>query len=111
MTSTSQFSLTWAGAAGLAAINTADSVDGTEDEVTESAYGVTRGVVIVGCLVPGLIGLLGGGAMVAIGAIRYNKYKQWQRDNGFALNNGTVIAPRVSSTQHRTSTYGVSLRF
>ena len=102
--------LTAWGAIGLASVNAADDASG--GAVDDSGVGgAGRGLIIGGCLVPGIIGLLGGGALVAVGAIRLNKYNQWKQNAGYTLKSGAVLAPTVAMTQARTGTYGMSLRF
>ncbi len=102
--------LTAWGAIGLAGVNAADDASG--GAVDDSGVGgASRGLIIGGCLVPGIIGLLGGGALVAVGAIRLNKYNQWKQNSGYTLKSGAVLAPTVAMTQARTGTYGMSLRF
>jgi hypothetical protein len=101
--------LTAWGAIGLAGLSAADNaVDSGADD---AAVGAGKGLIIGACLVPGIIGLLGGGALVAVGVIRLKKYNEWKTNAGYTLKSGAVLAPSVAMTQNRTGTYGMSLRF
>jgi len=101
--------LTAWGAVGLAGLSAADNA--VDSDADDAAVGAGKGLIIGGCLVPGIIGLLGGGALVAVGVIRLKKYNEWSANAGYTLKNGAVLAPSVAMTQHRTGTYGMSLRF
>jgi hypothetical protein len=99
--------LTIIGAAGIAASNRLD--DGTDDTVGEGAGdlggSIGRGLSLV-ALIPGVLALGGGGAMIAFGAINNKKYQDWKRANGYVL-----VAPSFGATARRTPTYGFSMRF
>ncbi len=101
--------LTAWGAVGLAGLSAADNA--VDSDADDAAVGAGKGLIIGGCLVPGIISLLGGGALLAVGVIRLKKYNEWSANGGYTLKNGAVLAPSVAMTQHRTGTYGMSLRF
>ena len=100
------FPLTVVGALGIAASNRLD--EGTDGTVGEGAGDVGgsigRGLSLV-ALIPGVLALGGGGAMIAFGAINNKKYQDWKRANGY------VLAPSFGATARRTPTYGLRMHF
>lgn len=105
--------LTLAGVVGLAAINTAekelDANDVNEKPVKDAAK-LSKGLVIGGCLIPGIISLAGGTAMVVFGAKRNGRHRRWRQGQRNALKT-PVFTPMVATTRMQTGLYGIQGRF
>lgn len=103
--------LTLLGFVGLAATETVDmgaAAVGAPD--TKPATNRSRAVIIGGCIVPGVLTIAGGTAMVIFGSRRLSRYSSWKKSNANAAR-GFTLSPMVASTRLQTGVLGFQGRF
>lgn len=102
--------LTLLGFMGLAATEAAKTGAGAvgANELKPS-MNQSRGLIIGGCIVPGLLSIAGGTAMVYFGARRNARFRSWKRSA--TAGQSFTLSPMVASTPRRTGVLGFQGRF
>lgn len=100
------------GASGLIGLNasevSADSLE-LEDTPTEREYRAMRRLIWGGCVIPGVLALAGGAAMVVIGTRRSARHRAWKNQQSMA--NRASFQPLVGTTRLQTGVFGLQGRF